>query len=116
MGMADVRDATASRMVVSSASESSLPTSAPVFLAYLPGLLISEGGATPAGCSQAQLGSMAGMQKISRWTEEALGPGGQLRHSVGSPEEAVQADSIREQCQSMRPPGLGYSGQVKRGG
>ena len=50
-GERDVRYATASRMVVSSASDSSLPTSAPVFLAYLPGLLISDGEAGPTICN-----------------------------------------------------------------
>ena len=52
IGMLDVRDATASRMEVSSASESSLPTSAPVFLAYLLGLLSSEGCDSPTGRTQ----------------------------------------------------------------
>ena len=47
-GRLEAREATASRMVVSSASESSLPSSALVFLAYLPGLLSSEGGMLPA--------------------------------------------------------------------
>lgn len=58
MGLLDVRDATASRMVVSSASDSSLPTSAPVFLAYLPGLLNSDGDASPTGQNHAEPGAV----------------------------------------------------------
>ena len=80
VGMVDVREATASRMVVSSASESSLPTSAPVFLAYFPGLLISEGGAPPARSMHGELGCVADSMMDT-------GSNG-TRYDVGSSEEA----------------------------